>query len=94
MENDHSNMKLGKLAPVHDPRTLMLANYLTPDTLPAVPAKYYYAKNIKASAWGMMNNDKIGDCTCAAALRRVRKVPARKSHDARSHNSVNNGGAS
>ncbi len=67
MENDHSNMKLGKLAPVHDPRTLMLANYLTPDTLPPVPAKYAYAKNIKAGAWGMMDNDKIGDCTCAAA---------------------------
>src|ERR1700733_9167686 len=67
MEIDHSNMKLGKLNPVHDPRTLMLANYLTPDTLPQVPAEYAYAKNIGASAWGMMDNDKIGDCTCAAA---------------------------
>ena len=60
-------MKLGKLSPVNDPRTLLLANYLIPEALPPVPAKYYYAKNIKATAWGMMDNDKIGDCTCAAA---------------------------
>jgi len=70
MENsqtDHSTMKLGKSTAVHDPRTLLLANYLTPDALPPVPAKYFYAKNIGATAWGMMDNDKVGDCTCAAA---------------------------
>jgi len=64
---DHSGMKLGKSSPVHDPRTLMLANYLDTETLPAAPAKYMYAKNIPAAGWGMMDNDKIGDCTCAAA---------------------------
>jgi len=63
---DHSKMKLGKLLPVHDPRTLLLANYLTP-ALPPAPAQHYYATNIGATAWGMMANDKIGDCTCAAA---------------------------
>jgi len=66
-KTDHSGMKLGKSSPVHDPRTLLLADYLTPETLPAAPAKYTYAKNIKSKAWGMMGNDKIGDCTCAAA---------------------------
>jgi len=45
----------------------LLANYLKPDALPTVPAQYFYAKNIGATAWGMMDNDKIGDCTCAAA---------------------------
>lgn len=64
---DHSAMKLGKGAPRHDPRTLMLANYLDTDKLPATPVKYMYAKNIAATGWGMMNNDKVGDCTCAAA---------------------------
>jgi hypothetical protein len=60
-------MKLGKLSPFHDPRTLLMANYLDAETLPATPAKYKYAKNIKAKGWGMMVNDKLGDCTCAAA---------------------------
>jgi hypothetical protein len=64
---DHSNLKLGKLNPVHDPRTLMLADYLDTSALPATPATYVWAKNISATAWGMMGNDKSGDCTCAAA---------------------------
>jgi hypothetical protein len=64
---DHSNMKLGKSLPVHDPRTLLLSNYLDTAVLPAAPAQYMYATNIGDNAWGMMANDKIGDCTCAAA---------------------------
>ncbi len=64
---DHSGMKLGKAAAFHDPRTLMLADYLDTTALPSVPASYAYAKNIAATGWGMMENDKIGDCTCAAA---------------------------
>jgi hypothetical protein len=58
-------MKLGKLDPVNDPHTLQLSNYLNLKTLPAAPAKYAYGNNI--SAWGIMNNDKINNCTCAAA---------------------------
>ncbi len=67
MEIDHSKMKLGKLRPVHDPRTLQFSNYLTTAALPAVPDQYAYAQNIAPTGWGMMDNDKIGDCTCAAA---------------------------
>jgi hypothetical protein len=67
IKTDHSGMKLGKSGPVHDPRTLMLADYLDTDALPATPAAYMYAKTIAPTAWGMMDNDKIGDCTCAAA---------------------------
>src|SRR5580704_3991068 len=66
MKTDHSKMKLGKAAPVHDPRTLLLANYIKA-TLPPAPAQYAYATDIGASSWGMMGNDKLGDCTCAAA---------------------------
>jgi len=64
---DHSKMRLGKSRPVYDSRTLQLANYLNTEALPATPATYMYAKNIAAGGWGMMDNDKIGDCTCAAA---------------------------
>lgn len=55
--------KLGKLPVKHDPRTLQLSKYLT--ALPSYPHVYQYSKDI--SAWGMMGNDTIGDCTCAAA---------------------------
>nr|MCS3813381.1 hypothetical protein [Mucilaginibacter sp. X4EP1] len=58
-------MKLGKLNPVHDSDTPQLANYLNLHTLPAAPAQYSYTGDI--TTWGMMNNDKIGNCTCAAA---------------------------
>src|SRR5258708_37323217 len=67
LKTDHSKMKLGKSLPVHDPRTLLLANYIEPSTLPTVPEKFVYAKNIKAKTWGMMANDTTSDCTCAAA---------------------------
>jgi len=66
-KTDHSKMKLGKSTPSNDPRTLLMANYLTSEALPPTPATYMYAKNIPATGWGMMDNDKIGDCTCAAA---------------------------
>ena len=36
---DHSGMKLGKAAAIHDPRTLMLADYLDAEALPPTPAK-------------------------------------------------------
>lgn len=65
METDHSKMKLGKLNPVHDSDTPQLANYLNLHTLPAAPEQYSYTGDI--STWGMMDNDKIGNCTCAAA---------------------------
>ncbi|MGZ4001578.1 MAG: hypothetical protein ACXVIY_13145, partial [Mucilaginibacter sp.] len=66
MKTDHSGMKLGKSAPIHDPRTLLLANYIKTG-LPPAPVQYTYASNIGPTKWGMMDNDKIGDCTCAAA---------------------------
>lgn len=56
--------KLGKLEPKHDPRTLKLARYLL-SPLPAPPAEVSWVT--KVPGWGMMLNDQIGDCTCAAA---------------------------
>jgi hypothetical protein len=62
---DPRKLKLGKSAARHDPRTLLLASYLTP-ALPAPPASADLTAKV-GSSWGMMDNDQIGDCTCAAA---------------------------
>ena len=61
---DPRKLKLGKQAARHDPRTLLLASYVTPE-LPAPPPNFDLTTKVKA--WGMMDNDQIGDCTCAAA---------------------------
>ena len=62
---DSMKLKLGKQAARHDPRTLLLATYTTP-ALPAPPPSLDLTDKVKG-AWGMMDNDQIGDCTCAAA---------------------------
>jgi hypothetical protein len=62
---DPLKLKLGKHAPTPDPRTLMFASYVTA-ALPAPPPALNLATKVKGS-WGMMDNDQIGDCTCAAA---------------------------
>jgi len=56
-------MKLGKRPPVHDSRTLQLANYLGAALVP--PPRIDWAK--KLTNIGMMKNDELGDCTCAGA---------------------------
>lgn len=61
---DPRKLKLGKHPARHDPRTLLLASYVTP-ALPAPPASFDLTA--KVQTWGMMQNDQLGDCTCAAA---------------------------
>jgi hypothetical protein len=61
---DPRKLKLGKSPARHDPRTLLLASYTTHE-LPVPPAKFDLTGKVKS--WGMMENDQIGDCTCAAA---------------------------
>jgi hypothetical protein len=57
-------VKFGKNPPVRDDRTLMLSSYLTSE-LPAAPPS---VDNYSAvPEWPMYDNDKWGDCTCAAA---------------------------
>jgi hypothetical protein len=63
---DHSGMKLGKLPPRIDPRTLRMAHYLKPLTKKKMPSAVKWSAKMTAP-WGMMGNDTIGDCTCAAA---------------------------
>lgn len=58
-------VKLGKLPPRHDPRTLQLSKYLDVSKLPPPPPAVDYAAAI--DDWPMMKNDTVGDCTCATA---------------------------
>lgn len=58
-------VKLGKLPPRHDSRTLQLATYLDTTRLPPPPPSEDYASKIRS--WPMMRNDAIGDCTTASA---------------------------
>lgn len=65
-------LKLGKLPPRYDQRTLQLANYLhlkkpLPPELPLAPTVENWEAGIRSGSWGMMKNDTVGDCTCAAA---------------------------
>jgi hypothetical protein len=64
---DHSQNKLGKQRARHDPRTLQLADYLETTVLPPAPPDRDWGGKIPPDGWGMMLNDRIGDCTCAAA---------------------------
>jgi hypothetical protein len=62
---DYSKVKSGKLPAIHDPHTLQLGHYLRSEKLPSPPKSTRYSKKVKN--WGSMLNNKIGDCTCAAA---------------------------
>ena len=57
-------MKLGKLAPRDDPRTLRLSTYLP--IVPVTPDSVNLASRVH-QPWGMLANDTVGDCTIAAA---------------------------
>ncbi|MHB2025390.1 MAG: hypothetical protein ACYCPQ_01935 [Elusimicrobiota bacterium] len=66
-------MKLGKKPAAHDPRTLILGKYLSPQ-LPVAPSQADFSAKIKN--WGMMLNDAIGDCTIAAAGHQIQQWTA------------------
>jgi len=56
---------LGKLPARVDPRTLQLSRYVDREVLPAPPAALDLTKGV--TEWPMYGNDRIGDCTTAAA---------------------------
>jgi hypothetical protein len=58
-------MKLGKLKPRVDHRNFHLADYLVPEALPPIPKQKDWSG--KVNTWGMLANDRLGDCTCASA---------------------------
>jgi len=55
--------KLGRRPVRFDARTLKAENYFLP-SLPPPPASVVNSRHVKN--WGMLGNDKLGDCTCAA----------------------------
>lgn len=60
---DHSMMKLGKLPPKHLKGIPLLSLYTL--SLPDAPDTIDWTK--KLTNLGMMDNDRLGDCTCATA---------------------------
>lgn len=58
----HAGMKLGKKDAKYDPRTLRFATYKA--SLPAAPSAYDFSNRIHGLT--MLQNDVLGDCTCAA----------------------------
>lgn len=58
-------LKLGKLPVRVDVRTLALAKYVDPAKLPSPPARLDLTAHV--AEWPMYDNDRIGDCTIAAA---------------------------
>ena len=65
---NHANMKLGRREIRTDSRTLQLKKYIEAG-LPAAPPAADWTKGIES--WGMMLNDKLGDCTIASAAHAV-----------------------
>jgi hypothetical protein len=62
--------KLGRGPVRHDARTLLFAAYLDDQALPPPPPARDWT-HAAAPDWGMMQNDRIGDCTCAAAAHAI-----------------------
>lgn len=65
---DHSSMKLGRKAIKTDSRTLALGDYLKPSLPPPPPAKDWTCGIVN---WGVMMNDKLGDCTIAGCAHAI-----------------------
>jgi hypothetical protein len=56
-------LKLGKLVPKHDPRTLSFTQFQVAATLKAAPIGFGHQGLIPS--WGMLGNDRAGDCVVA-----------------------------
>ncbi|WP_298800086.1 hypothetical protein [uncultured Devosia sp.] len=63
--HDPAGIKLGRKPAIKDTRTLRLARYLSPKSLPAVPDSVDWGHGI--SGWDMFLNDQYGCCTAAGA---------------------------
>lgn len=64
--------KLGKQSAKFDRRTLKIADYLDTQLLPTPPVTVQYSQKVLwAGGYGMLDNDKIGDCVIAAIFHLV-----------------------
>jgi hypothetical protein len=73
-------LKLGKLPVRHDVRTLQLPRYVDESVLPAAPPSLDETNSVEE--WPLYGNDRIGDCTCAAAGHMIEAWTAAASGDA------------
>lgn len=71
--------KLGKKPQRLDSRTLQLRKYIDAAKLPVPPNAVDWTAGIKS--WGMMGNDVLGDCTCAAVGHAVQGITASSTGD-------------
>ena len=68
MPYDPARVRLGRKPLRADGRTLRFSKYVSP-ALPKAPAAIDYGG--KVSQWGMLANDRLGDCTCAGILHMI-----------------------
>jgi len=68
MPYDPAALRLGRMPARADGRSLRFARYLTP-ALPRPPSAIDYGG--KVAQWGMLANDRLGDCTCAGILHMI-----------------------
>ena len=61
---NHSQMHLGKRHARHDLRVPAMAKYVPTTALPPPPESVDWYSKVRD--WGVMANDHLGDCTCAA----------------------------
>jgi hypothetical protein len=69
-EEDMTTYKLGRLHRTYDSRIPHMSALTAGQTLTPPPASVDYTKNLPANL-GMMLNDKLGDCTCAAVYHAI-----------------------
>jgi hypothetical protein len=75
-----TQFKLGKLPAKTDPRTLLLARYVDQAVLPKPPPTLDLTQGVRD--WPMYANDRLGDCTCAAAGHMIEAWTAAAQHNA------------
>lgn len=60
-------VRLGKRPATHDRRDLRFVDFAATGELPKHPARFGHEKAVEADGWGMLANDKHGDCVFAGA---------------------------
>lgn len=62
-----SRLKFGKLAPKFNEKTLSFGRYMLKGVMPYDEPRILFREyKIPVSGWGMYDNDRVGDCTCAS----------------------------
>lgn len=62
-----TDLKLGKAPATHDPRDLLMARYTKDVALPLLPTTDLGHPDLVKVPWGMLGNDRAGDCVWAGA---------------------------